>query len=83
MRSGQNDGVGDKCPYTLQPVVEKVGFMSFLPIVYLLRSSGHIVDALKAKRYKARAEVIPIYIHIYNYNYIIIREKKIDRVCKI
>jgi len=49
---------------SLQAVVENPLKYPFLPIVYLLRPPARIVDALKPKRYMARAEIIPIYIHI-------------------
>jgi hypothetical protein len=64
--------VGDKCPHSLQPVVENYLKYPILPIVYLLRSSGHQVDTRKPKRSMARAEYCPIYIHINTNTFIYI-----------
>jgi hypothetical protein len=49
---------------SLQPVVENLLKYPFLPIVYLLRVHARYLFPPQPKRYKARAEIIPIYIHI-------------------
>jgi hypothetical protein len=64
--------VGDKCPHSLQRVVENPIKYPILPIVYHLRSSGHQVDTRSPKRSMARAERCPIYIHIKTKTFIYI-----------
>ena len=49
---------------SLQPVVENPLKYPYLTIVYLLSTHATYLFPLKPKRYKARAEIIPIYIHI-------------------
>jgi hypothetical protein len=69
--------VGDKCPHSLQRVVENPIKYPILPIVHHLRSSGHQVDTRSPKRSKAQAERCPIYIHIKTKTFIYIG----DLVC--
>ena len=59
---------------SLQRIVENPLLYPILPIVYLLIPSGHIVDTRKPKRYKARAEMCPIYIHIKTKTFIYMSE---------
>jgi hypothetical protein len=66
------NGVGDKCPHSLQRVVESHIKYPILPIVHHLRSSGHQVDTRSPKRSMARAERCPIYIHIKTKTFIYI-----------
>jgi hypothetical protein len=66
------NGVGDKCPHSLQRVVENPIKYLILPIVHHLRSSGHQVDTRSPKRSMAQAERCPIYIHINTNTFIYI-----------
>lgn len=49
---------------SLQRIVENPLLYPILPIVYLLRPPARYPFATSTLRYKARAEIIPIYIHI-------------------
>ena len=49
---------------SLQRVVENHIKYLILPIVYLLIPPARHLDATQPKRYMARAETVPIYIHI-------------------